>query len=151
MSEIGKLVKQLAINAVNSTSPSDLMLGEVVSPLPNLQIKLRDQANMIIPKELLVVNRELLNYKRTVNIVVHPSKATQVRIQSANVTESMSSAGSTPHTHDISSITLDNSSLTVVDAQIQFTDELKIGDIVMLESFSGGQMFYVSAIVKTFE
>lgn len=146
MSELGKLVKQMALDAVASTSPSDLMLGEVVSPLPNLAIKIRNKQNLVIPKELLVVNRDLLSYKRTMNI-----SATGGILTSSSVGDTMTTAGTDSHTHNITSLNLLSTSVSINNATVTFIDELKTGDIVMVESFSGGQMFYVSAIVKTFE
>lgn len=151
MSEINKLIKQMALDAFKSAAPSDLMLGEVVSPMPNLEIRLKNNPKMVIPKEMLVVNRDLLKYKRTVDIRMHPTKNTKITISSNNVGESMTPAGYQTHTHDITNITLNNVTIDIKDAEIEFTDELKVGDIVLVESFSGGQMFYVSAIVVTFE
>jgi hypothetical protein len=54
-------IKELALGAVNSESPVDVMPAEVVSASP-LKLKLRDHEKLVIPSDLLVVARHLTDH-----------------------------------------------------------------------------------------
>jgi hypothetical protein len=121
---VGQIIKKLAKEAVDSSGPLQFIEAEVHSAPPNIQLRLKENTKLIIPKEFISVSEHLTRHKRIADI------------SSSNIAESMTSAGYTAHTHNITA-------LTMKDAQIEFKDELKKGDRVMVAAIQGGQSFFV--------
>ncbi|MFP3421783.1 DUF2577 family protein [Bacillus sp. SIMBA_154] len=51
--KLSDAIKRLAVNAVDAQSPTELILGDVVSVSP-LSVRLNENDKLIIPKELLI-------------------------------------------------------------------------------------------------
>ncbi|KIL23713.1 hypothetical protein B4127_2646 [Bacillus pumilus] len=51
--KLSEAIKRLAVNAVDAQSPTDLILGDVVSVSP-LSVRLNENDKLIIPEELLI-------------------------------------------------------------------------------------------------
>ncbi|MFJ5671179.1 DUF2577 family protein [Bacillus safensis] len=51
--KLSDAIKRLAVNAVDAQSPTELILGDVVSVSP-LSIRLNENDKLIIPEELLI-------------------------------------------------------------------------------------------------
>lgn len=124
------IIKRAAIEAMQSTGPVNIMEAVVVSPPPNVSIRLINNPKMVIPKQLIVVSEYLTRHKRSFSI------------SSSNVEDIMTEAGMGPHAHDITSLN--------IAGQIEFTDELKTGDKVMVANLSGGQKYYVFDRIKSY-
>jgi hypothetical protein len=61
-------IKKIAIEAVESMQPLELMEAEVTSASPNLEIKLKSNAKLLIPNELINVAEHLTNHKRQIRV-----------------------------------------------------------------------------------
>lgn len=103
-----EVLKKIAIDAMNSSGPVRLTEATVTSEPPNLEIRLRGDAKLTIPKELLVVSEHLTRHKRSIVL----------------------NGGTT--------------------SKLEFIDELKYGDKVMVIALQGGQKFYISDRLKTY-
>ncbi|OLP64060.1 hypothetical protein BACPU_28070 [Bacillus pumilus] len=55
---LSEAIKRLAINAVDASSPIDLVIGEVMAVSP-LNIRLNENSKLIIPEELLIWPKRL--------------------------------------------------------------------------------------------
>ncbi|KIL17828.1 DUF2577 family protein [Bacillus safensis] len=51
--KLSEAIKRLAVDAVDAQSPTDLILGDVVSVSP-LSVRLNENDKLIIPEELLI-------------------------------------------------------------------------------------------------
>lgn len=125
---------------------TNLMEAEVIAAPPELKIRLKSNDKLMIPKELIVVAEYLCKHKRKVTIT-NNGKTT---IDSSSVTDSMSVEGYRPHVHDISSLKLSDSNFTLTEGEIEFLDELKKGDKVMVATFEGGQKFFIMDRLVTY-
>lgn len=125
----------------------------VTSAPPDLKIKV-DNVNMELTKDDLVVAQYLCNHKRTVTIKSQGRMSTDgsgtATINSTSVGDSMTSAGYTPHTHDITKLdivgnaTFDfNGSFTVIEAEMEYHDLLKVGDRVIVAEIDNGQTYLI--------
>jgi Protein of unknown function (DUF2577) len=121
---VAQTIKKMAIEAVNANSPLQFIEGEVYSAPPNIQLRLKNNSKLVIPSEFIHIAEHLTRHKRAVNIT------------SLNVGDLMTSAGDPEHTHNIQSLSLKN-------AEIEFTDQLKKGDKVMVAAIQGGQSFFI--------
>lgn len=136
------------MQTVNASKPVSLFEGEVVSVPPNLKVKLLSDEKLIIPKELLIVPERLTNHKMLVKLT--DTVKGSVSVSSSNVSEGMSSAGYTSHTHDVSQITISDGTFNLSEGTLEFLDELKKGDKVLLASFPGGQKFFILDRIVTY-
>jgi hypothetical protein len=121
---LGQTIKKMAMETINSSSPLQFMEGVVHSAPPNIQIKLKDNPKLVIPSKFIRVAEHLTRHSRTADI------------SSSNISSSLSRAGDPQHTHSVNSLTLNN-------ATINFTDELKKGDKIMVAAIQGGQSFFI--------
>lgn len=101
----------------------DIELATVTAPPPNLKIKI-DNMNVELEKDDLIVAERLTKYKRNIKLITN------------DLSVNMSSEGYTPHTHDISGMTVNN-------AEIEFLDELKKDDRIIVASIKDGQLFVI--------
>ncbi|MCC5468620.1 DUF2577 domain-containing protein [Pelosinus baikalensis] len=119
-----ELIKQAAKDVAASGNPVEVFEAVVLTPPPGLSIRLKGNGNLVIPKELIVVAELLTNHKR------------QVKISSTDITDEETLKGQGPHQHDLTSIVLDNS-------ELEFLNELKAGERVMVIRFAGGQKYWI--------
>lgn len=121
---LGQMIKKLSLESFNSSSPLQFFEGVVHSAPPNIQIKLKDNPKLIIPRKFIRISEHLTRHSRTVNI------------SSSNITSSLSRSGDPEHAHDVNSLSLNG-------ATLNFTDELKKGDKIMVVAIQGGQSFFI--------
>lgn len=115
------MIKKAAVRAVLATNPVNVLYGTVEQESP-LEIR---------------VNEKLKLTSEFLDILEHLTPHTRVAdISSTKVSEVMTSAGQGPHVHDITEVKL-------TDATIQFKDNLKKGDKVVLLRVQGGHRFLV--------
>ena len=107
-------IKKAIEQGINNAALVGLLEGEVVSSSP-LKVKLKKNAKLVIPKELLVVPESLTN--RTINCSVSASYVST-------------------STEDFSNVSSNSVNITINNA-------LKIGDKVMLISFEGKQKYFI--------
>lgn len=67
------VIKQAAVQAVNSTNPVQLVEAEVVTSFPDIKIRLDNNKKLVIPKELIIVPEHLTQHKK--NVVINDEAA----------------------------------------------------------------------------
>ncbi|QDX93643.1 DUF2577 domain-containing protein [Brevibacillus laterosporus] len=117
-SQLRQLIKQIGYN-----KDVDIELGTVIAPPPAIRVKVDNDEKLELLAEDLIVAEHLTRHTR------------KVTLTSERVDESMATAGYTPHTHDITSL--------VITGEIEFTDELKAGDRVIIQSINEGQTYII--------
>lgn len=118
------LIKQAALEATGSQNPVEIFEAVVSKPPPDLTIKLKGNDGQVIPKQLLIVSEWLTNHIR------------KVKLSTTKITDEETIDGYKPHQHDLTSIVLD-------EAVLEFLNELKEGERVMVGRYAGGQKFYI--------
>lgn len=63
-----QIIKKMAAEAALSGEPVQYYEALVVSAPPNLQIKLKDNAKLVIPKDLITVSEHLTKHTRRVKV-----------------------------------------------------------------------------------
>lgn len=121
-------IKGIVSEALGTMNPVALIECVVVSENP-INLRLGDDSRMILPENALIIPERLTRHKRNVNIV------------GTNINTDMTTEGYTSHTHDVNS-------MEVTGAEIEFTDELKKGEKVMVAAVQGGQSFFIIDRVK---
>lgn len=143
---LGDLIKQHSIRGLNSMKLPDLMEAEVVSAPPELKIRLEGNDKLLIPKELIVVAEHLTKYKRKVTI----KNSGKTKVDSKSISATMALNGYVAHDHPISLFTLKDSDFTLEEGEVEFLNELKKGDKVIVLSFAGGQRFFILDRIVTY-
>ncbi|MGJ9460126.1 DUF2577 family protein [Oceanobacillus sp. CF4.6] len=121
---MNQIIKKMAVEAVRSMGTLEFIEAEVHSSPPDIRLKLKGNKKLIIPSSFIIIPEHLTRRVQTVNI------------SSSNISESMTLAGDPSHSHDLQSITMKN-------VEIEYLDELKKGDKVMVAAIQGGQTFFI--------
>lgn len=135
MSSLSELIKRHALKAMQSTKPTVLLEAEVIAAPPDLQIKIKGNDKLIIPKELIVVSEHLTRHKRIVTIK---------HVEGAE--REVGDIKPPPKDHDSEG----SLAFAYSYVEMQFEDVLKVGDKVMVETFEGGQKFYIKDRIVTY-
>ncbi|AYK07783.1 DUF2577 domain-containing protein [Brevibacillus laterosporus] len=117
-SQFRQLIQQIGYN-----KDVDIELGTVVAPPPAIRVTVDNDEKLELLAEDLIVAEHLTRHKR------------KVTLTSETVREVMTRAGYTPHVHDITEL--------VIEGEIEFTDELKAGDRVIIQSIDEGQTYII--------
>ncbi|MDO7787119.1 DUF2577 domain-containing protein [Desulforamulus aquiferis] len=123
----------------SATNPVQILEAEVVSAPPNLQIRLKQDAKMIIPKELLVIAEHLTRHQRVITIT-HQENVVR-HLGDGNASDMVSGDGLIFTVNDDGSSPL--SGFAYSNVLMQYEDVLKVGDSVVIASFQGGQKFLI--------
>jgi len=123
------LIQQIVVQTINASKPMSLSEGEVVNAPPNLKVKLLSNEKLILPKELLIVPQHLTNHKRTVKLN-----------DTANGNASISNTQTS----------ISDGTFNLSEGTLEFLDELKKGDKVLLAAFPGGQKFFILDRIITY-
>lgn len=118
------VIKQAALDAIRSTLPMEALEATVVSPEPELAIQIKGDTRITIPKEMLIVNAQLLPHKREIKV-----DGTKIKFVDDE---------KVPWDHFWS------------EGEIEFTDTLEAGDKVLVLAIQGGQSFYIAERVVTY-
>lgn len=113
-------------------------LATVTAAPPALKIKL-DSDNLELEKADLIVAQYLTKHSRKVTI----TNAGKTNLSGGSVSVTMSPAGEGPHTHAVTAVGHSGANLTVTEATVEYLDELKVGDRVIVLSFNGGQLYAI--------
>lgn len=141
-SKLVQLIKQGGYN-----KDVNVEIGTVVSAPPNLKIKI-ERDDIILEKDDLTVAEHLTRHTRVVTFRKQtklPDFTTKIRLASDNVSESMTPEGLGPHVHDITQIDMDNvqDDFEMTELEIQFDDELRVGNRVFIVVDDDSQEYYV--------
>ncbi|WP_139489375.1 DUF2577 family protein [Brevibacillus dissolubilis] len=142
---LGHMIRQHSLKAMQTMKVTTLMEAEVVSDPPELKIKLKGNDKLIIPKELIVVAEHLTKeFKREMK-VEGKGKSTISAPLTASPKVGMLPNGYVPHVHDVTEISMTKADFEFIEGtgKIEYTNELKKGDKVMVITFEGGQKFFI--------
>lgn len=119
-----KVIKQIAIDAVNNEKISDLRYGTVISESP-LKVQVTNQ--FVIPESMLIVPQHLTDYE--IEATIAPDYIWKTREKSGGTGETSYAS----HDHDI-----------IIDKlKFKVHNKLKTGDKVSLMRQQGGQFYLV--------
>lgn len=121
---LGQIIKKMASEAGLANGPLEFIEGVIHKAPPSMELKLKGNEKLIIPSDFIRVSEHLTRHSRRVDI------------SSTNIDGTLSRAGDPPHAHSIQSLSVSN-------AVMEFTDELKKGDKVMVAAIQGGQSFFI--------
>lgn len=144
MSSVKRLAKSLFLQQGKNT-PQEIQgcrieLATVQTAPPNLSI-LVDGLSIPFEKEFLIVDEHLTRHKRTVTIKnTGGTKLYSSTVQDLYPTEPPQQSQNFAYIH------LDNGEFEMVQGEIEFLDELKPGDRVIVASY-GSQYFILSRAV----
>lgn len=133
------MFKRISEQQNSSGDPVNLIVGTVLSSSP-LEISVHDK--LTLTKDFLIVSEHLTNHRRTVTF----KNTANITLSSSSVAGQTTVGGADSHTHGYESITMNGvqGSFAIDNAVIEFQDELKKGDSVMLIRLQGGQQYYVA-------
>lgn len=135
-SQLVQLIRKLGHNDYDRFE-----LATVTSAPPNLRIKI-DGWPVELEGDDLVVARRLTRHKRKVTITgtSNTNVSTVAPSQTAGGTYP---AGDPTNSIDFAEFTIANADITVTEAEIEFLDELAVGDRVIVASANEGQRYYI--------
>ncbi|MNN45494.1 hypothetical protein D3C81_1598320 [compost metagenome] len=119
-------------------SDVNIELGTVTSPPPNLKVKV-DNLSVELDKDDLIVAQHLTKHKRKITL----TNSGKTNLSGGSVSGAMSAAGEGPHTHNITSVNHSGANLTATESEIEYLDELKAGDRVIIAETAGGQIYVI--------
>ncbi|AMA72935.1 hypothetical protein ACH33_08730 [Aneurinibacillus sp. XH2] len=112
-----------------------VQIGIVSKPFPDIEIKLGEA--IVLDKSQLIFGRDVLRHKRTINI---KSSTTSLSLSKDEGATSQELSGAYKHAHDIS---VSNGQFSISESEIEFVDELRPGDEVILLPAQDQQLYYV--------
>ncbi|MCP1354670.1 DUF2577 domain-containing protein [Aneurinibacillus migulanus] len=112
----------------------DIVFGTITAPPPNIRVKV-DNETLEIEKDDVVVLQYLTKHKRKIRITSNTASLSKEEATSIALDGSPYK-----HKHDIE---VSNGSLTVTEAEIEYLDELKAGERVVLAEIEKGQKYVI--------
>ncbi|MED4729188.1 DUF2577 domain-containing protein [Aneurinibacillus migulanus] len=112
----------------------DIVFGTITTPPPNIRVKV-DNESLELEKDDVVVLQYLTKHKRKIRITSNTASLSKEEATSIALDGSPYK-----HKHDIA---VANGSLTVTEAEIEYLDELKAGDRVVLAEIEKGQKYVI--------
>ncbi|MGP0587274.1 DUF2577 family protein [Paenibacillus timonensis] len=128
------------IRAIGYNSDITLELATVTAAPPELKIKV-DHMNVELEKDDLIVAQSLTKYSRKVNV----KSEGKTEVSSTSITQAsvlVVSSGSGEITK-FTSFGMSSANLTVQEAELEFTDELKKDDRVIVAGIHQGQTYLI--------
>ncbi len=135
-SKLVQLVREIGYN-----KDVDIELATVTAPPPNLKIKV-DNMSVELQKDDLVVAEWLTRHRRRVTIT--NSRNTNISTNYPTSTGGFEHPEENPaESYNFDSFNVNNASFITTEAEVEFLDELKQGDKVIVASVNKGQLFVV--------
>lgn len=134
------IIKRVALDGVGAAGPVELMEAVVKTAPPELEIVLKSDSKLTIPKQIIVVAEHLTRHDRIISIDYEYPK---IWDKDADIGDEAKSAKSSRNNigYDAS---VSYESYKMKYAKITFEDLLKKGDEVLVISLQGGQFFYIA-------
>lgn len=127
------------IRAIGYNSEITIELATVTAKPPNLKIKI-DHMNVELEKDDLLVAESLTKHKRTVTLTsTGKSKVSSESVSSVYTLGTPSGAGTITFT----SFGLSSADFTAEEAELEFVNELKQGDRVLVMGIQQGQTYII--------
>lgn len=132
------MMKEISLGAGSSLVPVNLFPGTITSVNP---LEIYVHPKLTLKKDFIVISESLMRHRRTVTF----KSAVNIRLGSTAIDGVTESGGGPAHTHGYDTMTLNavHNDFAIDSAVIEFEDELKVDDQVMLIRMQGGQRFYV--------
>ncbi|WP_058301137.1 DUF2577 domain-containing protein [Gorillibacterium timonense] len=127
------------IRAIGYNADISIELATVTAAPPDLKIKV-DHMNVELEKDDLIVAQSLTAYKRTVHL--KSQKKAEISSTSVNSVHTLVVPQGTGQLSYLS-FGLASADLTVEEAELEFTDELKEGERVIVAGIQQGQTYLV--------
>lgn len=130
-----------AIRTIGYNKDTDFEIGVVISPPPALKVKVD---KLELEADDLIVAQYLTKHKRKVKVTA-PGTATLAAVNKtgAEITDSLPYPDASKSPINFKSLTMKEATLTVTESEIEYLDELKAGDTVILASVNNGQKYIV--------
>lgn len=137
-------------------------IATVTKSAPDLEIEL-DADSLKIDKDSLVVAEHLTQHKRIMTFRKcedsrfqsdYPRAfSTDIRVASTKVGDTMTPAGTGPHTHDITQIALNavQDDFKAVDIEVEYQDELRKGDRVLVACLDADMTYIIIDRARWYE
>lgn len=65
---MNQLIKKMAIEAIEAMQPVEIFEAEIVSPSPDVEMKIKSNSGLVIPTELIIVPEHLTHHKRQIRV-----------------------------------------------------------------------------------
>ncbi|WP_059040803.1 DUF2577 family protein [Paenibacillus rubinfantis] len=128
------------IRAIGYNSDITLELATVTAPPPELKIKV-DHMNVELEKDDLIVAQSLTKYTRKVNL--KSEGKTEVSSTSLSWVAILTTPSGSGEITEFTSFGMSSANLTVQEAELEFTDELKKDDRVIVAGIHQGQTYLI--------
>ena len=132
-------------------------LGTVISPSPDLVIKV-DNLKVELSKQDLIICESLLTNTRIVSILSRPGTVRELgginavdenSIYLDNGTLNAHTDSISAHAHELESFELENAGMEMSYVELKFEESLAVGDRVLVQAVPGGQKYViVDRVVK---
>ncbi|NME99995.1 DUF2577 domain-containing protein [Aneurinibacillus aneurinilyticus] len=122
------------ISEIGHNKDVDIVFGTITAPPPNIRVKV-DNETLELEKDDVVVLQYLTKHKRKIRITSNTASLAKDEATSIALDGSPYK-----HKHDIE---VTNGSLTVTEAEIEYLDELKAGERVVLAEIEKGQKYVI--------
>ncbi len=127
------------IRAIGYNSDISIELATVTAAPPELRIKV-DHMNVELEKDDLIVSQSLTKYKRQINLKSQgKAKISTSSVDMVYTLGTPSGAGTLKFT----SFGLSSADQSMEEAELEFTDELKEGDRVIVAGIQQGQIYII--------
>lgn len=131
--ELVKVLKKAALDAVKASKPSNVMFGKVISISP---LKINVEQKMILTAAQLVLSRNVTDYKTKITMLDSDGWETENHTHTHTIQDTYTGGGSAEkHTHK-HKINKEKKVITIHNG-------LVVGDQVILIRQAGGQKFIV--------
>lgn len=114
----------------------DFLLGTIASSPPNLRVKL-DGMSIELEKDDVIVAEHLTKHKRKIRITSSTVSLSKKKDEGATSEEL---SGAYKHAHDVS---ITNGNFSATEAEIEYLDELKAGERVLVAEIENGQQYVI--------
>lgn len=138
MKYVEKLAKEIKDN--RNRDIIGCIIGKVISPPPNIAISILD--GQVIIRKCYILKSALSGFKKTMTIPLTSAEGkTNTNIHNHFIDELSNNTNLSTHEHNIISLGIKN-------AEVEFNDELKKGDELLLISSQDNQIFFVIGKVE---
>lgn len=140
-SQLVQLIRELGYN-----SEVTIELATVTAAPPELKIKV-DHMNLELERDDLIVAQSLTKHKRKINVKSEgKAKISSNSINQVSIVTTPQGTGKL----DFTSFGLSSSNFTAEEAELEFLDELKEGDRVIVVGINQGQTYMILDRVVTY-
>jgi len=131
------------IRAIGYNTDVSIELATVTSAPPKLKIKV-DHMNIELEKDDLIVAQSLTKHTRTINITSDSSaEMSSSSVSSTNEVKVMVGNVAGTGAATFGNLSMKSAKFTLKDAQLEFVDELKEGDRVLVAGIQQGQTYLI--------